>query len=233
MAFLMEVGKMRMVRVAMMLALVPLGVLGCNRAPELDVRTFNLENRSGYEAAELVDPYIYGDREGAPGAISALSNAISVRETTDNLDKIARVLAEFDQPIPPVRLRFQLIEADSFQDEDPAIAEVVTELRSLFRFEGYRLMGEAVVTLAGGGMDSQDIEQRFLGTDDPFVVMADAVIERPGTVRLRPVYLWDEETGDNILQTHVSVSLGQTVVIGGGRGRAGGRTFILTVKAES
>jgi len=199
---------------------------------KLDVQTFNLENRSGYEAAELIDPYIYGDREGAPGSMSALPNAISVRETPDNLEKIARVLAEFDQPIPSIRLRFRLIEADSFQDEDPAIAEVVQELRSLFRFDGYRLLGEALVTLAGGSMYDQEFTQRFLGTDETFQIESSANMERPGTVRLDPVRLRDSE-GDFLLETSVTVSHGQTVVIGGGKAFVGGRSFILTVKAES
>ena len=223
---------MKVLRTALLLALGTSLMVGCDRTPELDVRTFNLEHRSGYEAAELVDPYIYGDREGAPGSLSALPNAISVRETPDNLDKIARVLAEFDQPIPPVRLRFQLIEADSFQDEDPAIAEVVQELRSLFRFDGYRLLGEALVTLAGGTMGDQEFTQRFLGTDENFQVAARVRMERPGTVRLDPIDLRDSEY-DILLETSVNVSQGQTVVIGGAKARVGGRSFILTVRAES
>jgi len=221
---------MRILRTALLLALGTSLLVGCDRTPELDVRTFNLEHRSGYEAAELVDPYIYGDREGAPGSLSALPNAISVRETSDNLDKIARVLAEFDQPIPAVRLRFQLIEADSFQDEDPAIAEVVQELRSLFRFDGYRLLGEALVTLAGGSMETQEFMQRFLGTEETFEIHAATRMDRPGTVRLNPVRLIGN---DILLETSVNVSQGQTVVIGGAKARMGGRSFILTVRAES
>lgn len=146
--------------------------------------------------------------------------------------KIARVLAEFDQPIPPVRLRFQLIEANSFQDDDPAIAEVVQELRSLFRFDGYRLLGEALVTLAGGTMDHQEFTQRFLGTDENFQVASRVRMERPGTVRLDPITLRDGDY-DMLLETSVYVSQGQTVVIGGAKARVGGRSFILTVRAES
>jgi hypothetical protein len=240
-ALLVEDVKMRIARIAFVLALIStvsvlalisLGFWARTGAPELDVRTFNLEHRSGYEAAELVDPYIYGDREGAPGAMSVLPNALSIRETPDNLDKIARVLSEFDQPVPPVRLRFQLIEADSFQDPDPAIAEVVNELRSLFRFEGYRLLGEALVTLATGSEYEQSFSQRFLGTDELFTVEAAAQLFGPGAVRLSPVKLW-RDSYDGLLETSVTVADGQTVVIGGGKALEGGRSFILTVKAES
>jgi hypothetical protein len=223
---------MKFLKTVLYLALGAYITVGCDRTPELDVQTFNLENRSGYEAAELIGPYIYNDREGAPGSMSALPNAISVRETPDNLEKIARVLSEFDQPIPPIRLRFQLIEADSFTEEDPAIAEVVQELRSLFRFEGYRLLGEALVTLAGGTMGTQDFTQRFLGTDETFQIESEVYMERPGAVRLNPITLWDRG-GDRLLETSVNVALGQTVVIGGGKAAGGERSFILTVRAES
>lgn len=205
---------------------------GSEGAPRLDVRTFTLENRSGFEAAELVGPYVFRDREGSPGTMSATSNALSVRETPDNLDRIARVLAEFDKPVPGIRLRFQLIEADSFREADPAIAEVVEELKGLFRFEGYRLLGEALVGVAGGSGGGQEFSQNFLGPDDAFSVTAQAEIRQPGTIRLDPVELWQDQR-EILLQTSVNVSPGQTVVIGGAQARVGGRSLILTVKAES
>jgi hypothetical protein len=205
---------------------------GSGGGPDLDVRTFNLEHRSGYEAAELVQPYVFSDREESPGSMSATPDAISVRETPDNLDRIARVLESFDQPIPTLRLRFRLIEADSFRDVDPEIADVVEELRSLFRFEGYRLLGEALVSVAGGTMDRQTFNQRFLGSAEDFQVRSEARLQKPGTVRLEPVQLWGGEH-DILLETSVTISAGQTVVIGGARARMGERSFILTATAEA
>ena len=214
------------------LGLLAVALYGCDRTPDLDVRTFTLEHRSGYEAAELIDPYIFYGRTGAPGAMSPTDNAISVRETADNLDRIARVLEDFDKAIPGLKLRFQVIEADSFQDPDPAIADVVEELRGLFRFEGYRLLGEAVVSVAGGTQEGQEFRQSFLGTEETFLVEAGARVQRPGTVRLNPIKFW-RGFSDVLLETSVNVSTGQTVVIGGGKAREGGRSFILTVSAES
>ena len=89
--------------------IVPLAILACNQTPDLDIETFNLTHRSGHEATEIIYPYVFQDREGAPGTMSATQDAISVRETRDNLEKIGRVLAEFDQPQEELRLRFQLI----------------------------------------------------------------------------------------------------------------------------
>lgn len=224
------------------LALLPVALLfgACDQfgTPKLDVRTFNLDHRSGYEAAELIDPYVFGDREKAPGDMSATMEAITVRETRDNLDKIGRVLEEFDQPIPGIRLRFQLIEADSFQNEDPAIADVVDELRTLFRFRGYRLIGEAMVPVAGGSQGRQQFSQRFLGVENPITVEASAQVTSDGTVRLNPVQLRD--TWDELMAATVNISPGQTIVIGGTQARtrlvdgtpSGRSVLVLTVRAE-
>jgi hypothetical protein len=223
---------MKLKMMAILAAALSLSLWACNNGPNLDIRTFTLENRSAYEAAELIGPYVFTDREQNPGAMSATSNALTVRETPDNLEKIARVLAEFDQPIPTLRLRFQLIEADSFADEDPAIADVTAELRSLFQFEGYRLLGEALVTVAGGTMEEQEANQSFLGPDQIFSVQLAARVERPGSIRLNPVRLWAGDS-DVLLETSVNVAEGQTVVIGGGRTRGGEGAYILTVRAEA
>lgn len=207
-------------------------------APRLDVQTFNLENRSGNEAADLIAPYVFFDREKNPGTMSATADAITVRETKDNLDKIRRVLEDFDEPIPGIRLHFQLIEADSFQEEDPAIAEVVGELRNLFRYEGYRLLGEAVVPIAGGSQSYQNFSQGFLGVENPIKVEASVQVLRTGGIRLDPVELSD--TWNQLMATSVNISPGQTIVLGGAQARTelvngspSGRTvLILTVRAE-
>lgn len=212
--------------------LVPvlLALGGCGRGPSLDVRTFTLQNRTGFEAADLISPYVYTDRETNPGAFSATGTALSVRETPDNLDKIARVLEEFDQPVQGLRLRFQLIEADSFQGSDPAIAEVTEQLRKLFRFEGYRLRAEALVTVSGGPRDLQETRQRFMGVEEALLEVT-ARIERAGVVRLDPVRLWTDGNGPP-LETSITVRTGQTLVIGGAGAQEGEGSYILTVTAE-
>jgi hypothetical protein len=237
----MEVVPMKPPRLLAVLSMMVLTLAACDwlGSPKLDVETFNLEHRTGYEAAELIEPYVFYDREENPGDMNATADAVTVRETRDNLEKIQRVLAEFDEPIPGIRLYFQLIEADSFEGEDPAIAEVVEELRSLFRFEGYRLLGEAMVPVAGGSPERQSFSQRFLGVEIPITVEASAQTLRTGTVRLNPVLLRDP--WDELMSTSVNVTPGQTIVLGGTQARVrssegspyGRTTLILTVRAEA
>jgi hypothetical protein len=230
---LREVLTMKMPRISPFVLPVFLLLAGCGQfnTPALDVQTFKLDHRSGYEAAELIAPYVFGDREENPGDMSATDDAITVRETRDNLEKIARVLAEFDLPQPTARLRFQLIEADSFTDEDPAIAEVVGELRQLFRFDGYRLIGETVVSV--GGMEGSFVQPFFgIGEDltEEYTVRGTAVYRGRGPVRLEDIMLYSEQA--YFLETSVTAAPGQTLVMGGSVDRAGGKNLILTVYVE-
>ena len=198
--------------------------------PTLETQTFQLQHLEPHEARDLIRPYVWDDRAGAAGTMSAVDNMISVRETRDNLDRIAAVLEEFDLPRPTVRLNFQLIEANGAAQEDPAIADVEAELRRLFRYEGYRLVNEAVV----GGMEGSHIEQ-VVGADTPdegWVILATI-----GSVRVIDDSGWVQmEVGvrnpRGAFMTRVNARIGQTMVVGNAELMTGGGTLILTVRPQ-
>jgi type II secretory pathway component GspD/PulD (secretin) len=207
------------------------GLLSCTRSPSLDTRTFELQYLEGGTAAQMIEPYVYGDRpEGNRGMISLAGNLITVRETPDNLDKIARVLEQYDKPSPMAQLRFKIIEADGAAQTDSAIADVESALRSLFRFRGYRLLAEAVL----GGLEGSEVQQEAAGGDRRFGIRAHIQDIRgvgdSSTVRME-VGMWDI-TGRPLLETTVSVRTGQTVVLGSTQSRSSGPTLILAVQAE-
>jgi len=194
--------------------------------PRLETRTFALRYLNAGEARELVDPYVYHDRRaGAAGALSVTNGALTVRETPDNLERIARMLAQFDRPRPLVRLTFHLIQADGAAASDPAIADVEAALRKLFRFRGYRLVEEGVFSATEGGNVTQQLGgagyviaaeiQRVSGSGDSAIVNL--------SVHLRGR---DVQFG-----TEVGVPVGRTAVLGNvGEDPRG--TLILTVKPE-
>lgn len=124
---------------------------------DLETRTFQLEHLHSSDAMALIAPYVYQDRPGAPGAVSnpADVRAISVRETPDNLDKIARMLEQFDvasTSTQSYRLHFQVVTANG-DEADMRLAPVVEALRKVFRFEGYSLVGEGYVAVSAGRFD--------------------------------------------------------------------------------
>lgn len=127
-------------------ALIPLLALGLP-APaqaqdprDLPVRTFKLQNLSAEDAAKLLGPYVNAPNGGVFEAGSI--NAITVRETHSVLALVDSLLRVHDRPRAVVTMRFQLIAALDSTYRDPAIAGIDAELRKLFRFPGYELIGE-------------------------------------------------------------------------------------------
>ena len=200
---------------------------GCRQEAALETRTFRINHLETWEVEPLVGPYVYGDRAGNPGTASTSEQALTVRETPDNLDKIARVLAEYDVAKADVRLHFQLIEADGFTTSDPRIAEVEAELRKIFQFRGYRLAGEAVVAAT----NESEIAQRMAGSDDTFRVTGQVGWMRGKLIHLENVTLSQRDEGE-ILRTSVNVRPGQTLVLGSSPKAGSTATLLLTVRAE-
>ena len=213
------------------LTVLAAGCGGRSATPELEVRTFQLKYLRARDAADMVVPYVFTDREGAPGKITANdpTNTVTVRETPDNLDKIGRVLAEHDRAQPgSVRLHFQIIEADGAAAPDSAIADVVSELRKLFRYEGYRRVADALLT----GSSHQDFQQVVSGVDGYRIqgelggIMA---AEGTGSFPLKVALIAPQ---GEVIGTTVNVRTGQTIVLGTARPDARRGALILTVRGE-
>jgi hypothetical protein len=212
--------------------IVTLAAAACDTAPRLETRTFPLQYIEAGTAQGIIEPYVFSDRDGASGMMSFTENTVTIRETADNIEKIARVLAEFDVPSPWVRLHFQLIEADGSGPADPRIADLESELRNLFRYAGYRLVAEAVVSGAARsqveqaiGGDIRSADGYMLGVDIGEIRM----IGESGYVALN-VHLRSPYGGG--LATRINARTGQTLVLGNARLREGSGTMILAVRPE-
>jgi len=206
--------------------------LGCER-DSLEVRTFTLERLALDQAFGLIDPYVYRDREVGPGTMSMSDGLITVRELPENLDRIADVLEEYDRARSGVRLHFQLIQANGFDNRDPSIQAVEVELRKLLRYEGYRLVGEAVLQLREGGGGRQMLQGTLEGVsqgDSQFNLSASAGMVSTGdqasTVEL---FVELEHFGTEILGTDVTAADGQSLVLGTTSALTGGGALILVV----
>jgi hypothetical protein len=209
---------------------VLLGAACAGSEPRLDTKTFALRYLGSAEARELVAPYLVNgtvssrQERNSPGAMGATNAAITVRETRDNLDRIARMLTQFDVPPPLVRLTFHLIQADGAATSDSAIADVEAVLRKLFRFRGYRLLQEGIFSATEGG----SVEQRLGGAYG----IAAEIRRVAGSGDSAIVQLSVHLRGRDVqFGTDVGVPVGRTAVLGNvGEGPRG--TLILTVKPE-
>jgi len=206
----------------------------CGSAPRLETRTFELRHLDGGMASGIIAPYVYSDRPDAPGRISVVANVITVRETADNLDRIARVLAQFDRSQPSVRLTFKIIEADGATVRDTAIADVEAVLRRMFRFTGYRLMTDAVVT----GVAGTDAKQTLSGPGAQYLLET-RVHRLSGSgdstmveIRVRFVGSRTGSPGHAQFETDVQLPVGKTAVLGSVRADARQPTLILAVRPQ-
>lgn len=210
-----------------MLSSLAFAAIACGGGPSLDTRTFHLRYIRAEQARDIILPYIFADRPAAKGtlAYSPSTSTITVRETRDNLDKIARVLAQYDVPGPMVRLTFHLIQADGAATSDPAIADVEPTLRNLFRFRGYRLVEEGIFSATEGG----NVTQQLGGAG---YLIAAEILRASGTGDSAIVQLSVHLRGRDLqFATQVGVPVGKTAVLGNvGEDPRG--TLILTVKPE-
>jgi len=196
--------------------------------PSLDTRTFALKYLRGQDAIPIVAPYVYADRPNAKGVFTVSDNAITVRETPDNLDKIARVLAQYDRPRPFIRLTFHLIEADGAAISDSAIRDVEATLRQLFRFRGYRLVGEGVVSTTEKG----EVTQILAAEPERYVLIASVQRLAGATDSATEELSVRLEGRGGSFHTMVTIPAGKTAVLGNVQATSKGRTLILTVRPE-
>ncbi len=208
---------------------------GAGSGNELETRTFRIEHLEPSVAQSLIGPYALSEGAVIQVVVGGGARALSVRERKEILDRMQATLAEYDRPLPSsVSLHFQIIEADGYETADPEIAEVEAALRELFRFRGYRSIGEAWVQ----GRRFGEFRQRVADvrdTNQSFALHGRLHSVKPAATGRGTVDLDVElahETGGSFLATQISIPIGQTVVIGSGKpaGRAG--TLILAVRPE-
>ncbi len=218
---------------AFLLASVALSLGACaagDEEPETETRTFEVLYLDDWVVQRLVEPYVYSGREGAPGMASAVQGKLTVRETPENLRRIEDTLLEFDRPKPMVRLVFQIIEANGEQGVDPRIADVEAALRQLFRFDGYRLLGEVMVYGTEGNELFQEFDVPDLGPSAiEAVIMNVRTDSAGGSIQLELRFHAGSRT---VFGTTVRVRAGQTAVLGRTPSSIGSRNIILAVRPE-
>jgi hypothetical protein len=196
---------------------------------DLPVRTFKLQNLRPEDAAKLLGPYVNAPNGGVFDAGSI--NAITVRETHSVLALVDSLLRVHDRPRAVVTMRFQLIAALDSNVRDPAIAGIDAELRKLFRFSGYELIGEGTArteersdyTMSLSTKPKHVVEFRNERFSEAFQIQGWVEgVEGVGdarTVRMN-VSLKSAMQGKDapdLLRTGLTMPIGQSVILGSAR----------------
>jgi hypothetical protein len=129
--------------------------------------------------------------------------------------------------IQNVQLTFHLIEANGFQDDDVEIRPVVTELRKLFRFEGYRLLSKSVLhaTANPGSEVSQQVAD-----NDGRMYNINAQVSSAGEDLVVAVTLGLVDVRyQGLIDASVRLQHGKTVVLGSARLSGQSGALILAV----
>ena len=206
--------------------LVVATLTACDPGP--DARTFPLGHIRPENAQQLIAPYVPGGVENI--RVSDQPPALTVAASAERLEQIEEMLSRFDVAAPDLRLRFQLIEADGFTGVDPAIADVEAALRELFRFSGYRLVSESMITAAQYSTSSQSL----LGSGGLQLYLSLEVgrISSAGDRSSADLAVTLAASDRQILNTRVVVPGGQTVVLGTARPFEDRGALILVVRPE-
>lgn len=140
-----------------------------------------------------------------------------------------------------VTLTFHIIEADGFNTVDPAIVDVVDELRKLFRYDGYRLMSSSVLTAGVGPEDYAQVSQMMAAPEGGYQYRIASLIQLVDrsdrilrvAVELqhgsRAVFGDDPTAVPLLVEASVNVREGQTVVLGSAKPTTEGAAIILVM----
>jgi hypothetical protein len=233
-----------MIRKTLFVALIAL-VLSSHASAQdprnLDIRTFKLRNMRADDAAKLLGPYVTSPGGGVFEAGSV--GAITVRETFTTLTLIDSLLRTHDRPRAVMSMHFKLIAAFDSSVRDPAISELDAELRKLFKFRGYELIGEGTMLSEESTdfMSTVSTKPRVTGKDmagnemtvhEAFRIRGwmDGITGTGSdqTIRLQ-VTLQDASNDKELLRTGLTLPIGQTVILGSTRATRtlGSRTALI------
>ena len=198
-------------------ALLLISLVACDKKRGMESRTYTLNRLTTDEVDALVTPYI---REG--GYFSTKGRLITVREKPDRLKLIGELLEQYDGSADPrdIQLDVQVIEADGFEQQDSAIADVESTLRETFKYRGYRLIGATSVRTR------EDAE--FMQKTSVFTIRGRVQNMRgkPGEKRL-PITV-NLQTAQTEMVSTITGTVGKPVVLG--QGNAKGGAIILVIR---
>lgn len=176
-----------------------------------------------------------------PLAFGLLPGVASAQEGEDAVETVQNV-----------QLVFHLVEADGFTGNDPEISDVVSELRRLFNFRGYRLLSTSVLNIGlartSNVMVGGTASQRIVADDaeTPLAIHAEVSARRSTrNVRAKVTLSGAESRASTLreleggvfrmnvlgplLEASVTIRDGQRVVLGSARRSAEDPVLILIV----
>lgn len=207
-------------------------------APEeedLRLHVFTLEHQPAEEALELVKPML--SNRGSV-ELQARSNTLVVRDTLASLARIGPKVHSFDHEPQPLELEVVVLRAFSrAQGPIPENARVPTalagKLRSLLRYESFRLVARARLQTLEGEAVSYDLNRSYrvafrLGT----VVATPNRTERLKLRDFKVERLIDGAEGGSLIHTNLNLFVGKTTTLGLARTETSDSALMVAITAR-
>jgi len=199
-----------------------------------EVRAFPVRFRPVREVAALIEPLISPD---GSFTVQPKFNLITVQDEPDVLDKVAKLLAEWDVPPLSYRVRIRVLLGTTVPPTPgppgPLISGLGADLSKVFHYTSYQEVetlqitateGTVVEALAGGRYHLHFVLRALPGDPDR-VQFAQFEVSRKeqGTA--------EAEVLRSLLRTTVSLQVGQTAIVAAARSEAASQGLILVLWA--
>jgi hypothetical protein len=221
------------VRRVLAFVVVALSVTAAAGAAE---RTFLLRHRQAGAAVNLVMSLLSPDGNVL---VEPRSNAVTVRDRDEVIDRIGRALAAWDRAPENYRVRMVVLLASTDPAvgvPPPAIRELGVDLRELFHFTSF----EEIDSLSLVATDGSSLETSAGGRYTVRFRLRSSA-EAPERVQLAPLELFrggargassSLDTLRPLLRSTVSLLAGQTSVLVAARSEGAGRALLIVVSAQ-
>ncbi|MEW6337561.1 MAG: secretin N-terminal domain-containing protein [Acidobacteriota bacterium] len=198
-------------------------------------RTFHLRHRQAGAAAGVVVPLLSSD---GTVLVEPKTNAVTVRDRDEVIDRIERALAAWDRPPASYRVRLLVLLASTATGAGPqpkAVEELGVDLRELFHFTSF----EEIDSLSLVAKDGSSVETPAGGRYTVRFRLRSSA-EAPDRVQLAPLELFRGDTRAAsssldtlrpLLRSTVSLRVGQTSVVAAARSERADQALLVVISA--
>jgi len=190
------------------------------RAHALETRQYTIQHGSAEAIFELIAPLIQREQS----TLSRQLSALTVKATWDNMVKIDEIIAQYDVPKKQILMEVMLIKADGTKTPVPQnLKSVVKQLNTLFKYKGYRMVGQA----QGLGAEGAGIRLRCQQNNAYSFDVKSGIKLVGQTIQLQHLSIQVPHLTD--ISSTINIKNGETVVLGATQGKNESDGALITV----
>ncbi len=215
--------RIRLGRLAVLAALAAGPPLFAQPPPALVVHAYTLRHQPAAEALALVHPLLCdrGSVQLQPGG-----NTLVVRDTPAVVERVARLLRDFDHPPQQLAMRIQVVRAGDDGEGDTLEPELAERLRELLRYDSYRVVATAELEAREGERVGYELGEEYRIVFQLGTLMSGEKIKLQGFEVTRQVA--DGEPRQ-LLRTQVNLRLGRPMILGLAKDESSRRALLLVL----